>query len=199
MRYKHIIFDFGNVLASFDESHLLKQFCDKEEDRRILSGIIFPKWGQIDAGTLDYNDFCREVLANAPAHLKHTASDLLQNWHKHLAPIPQTWEFVKDLKKRGYHVYILSNAPTHFAEHADFYEITKEFEGIVFSAVIEMSKPNPDIYQYLFDTYHLNPKECFFLDDKKENIETGRRLGMDGIVFTGDIDAVKQAISYTGN
>ena len=93
-------------------------------------------------------------------------------------------------------IYILSNAPTHFAEHADFYEITKEFDGIIFSAVIKMAKPNADIYNYLFDTYGLKPEECFFLDDRKDNIEAGRALGMEGIIFTGDITSVKKAIQF---
>lgn len=57
-----------------------------------------------------------------------------------------------------------------------------------------MLKPNPNIYQYLFDTYHLDPSECFFINDLEENIAAARNLGMDGIVFTGNINAVKDAI-----
>ena len=32
--------------------------------------------------------------------------------------------------------------------------------------------------------YNLNPEECVFIDDRLENIEGGRKLGMEGIVFT---------------
>ena len=57
-----------------------------------------------------------------------------------------------------------------------------------------MAKPDPAIYRYLFETFSLNPRECFFIDDLEENIEIGRSLGMDGLVFTGDIDKVKAAV-----
>lgn len=52
------------------------------------------------------------------------------------------------------------------------------------------------MYRYLFETYSLDPAECFFIDDLRENIEAGRALGMDGIIFDGDLDAVKTAIGW---
>ena len=59
-----------------------------------------------------------------------------------------------------------------------------------------MAKPDPAIYRYLFQTYGLNPEECFFIDDLKANIETGKKLGMDGIIFTGDIKTVGKKIEF---
>lgn len=59
-----------------------------------------------------------------------------------------------------------------------------------------MAKPDPEIYEYLFETYKLKPEECFFIDDLSANIETAKKLGMDGIVFTGNIDEVKAAVGF---
>lgn len=59
-----------------------------------------------------------------------------------------------------------------------------------------MAKPEPEIYQYLFNRFDLKPEDCFFIDDLEENIKTGKFLGMDGIVFTGDIEAVKNSIEF---
>ena len=52
------------------------------------------------------------------------------------------------------------------------------------------------MYQYLFRTYSLKPEECFFVDDLKRNIDAGKSLGMDGIVFTGEIGPLKAAIGF---
>ena len=90
-------------------------------------------------------------------------------------------------------MYLLSNAPTYFAEYAVNYDFLKEFSGIVFSAPLKMAKPDPAIYRYLFETFSLDPKECFFIDDLEKNINAARSLGMDGIVFNGNIDDVKKA------
>ena len=45
-------------------------------------------------------------------------------------------------------------------------------------------------------TFSLDPKECFFIDDLEKNINAARSLGMDGIVFNGNIDDVKKAIGF---
>ena len=61
---------------------------------------------------------------------------------------------------------------------------SRKIGGKVVSAMVGMIKPDAGIYQCLFDKYNLNPKECVFIDDRPENIEGGRKLGMEGIVFT---------------
>lgn len=193
MKYKNIIFDFGNVLATFNEPIILSAFC-QEGDREIFSKAVFYNWQALDEGNIAYHDYIPHALSLLPEHLHKNALDFFENWHQKLTPVKKIWELIYELKKHGYQLYILSNAPTHFAEHADFFEIVKEFDGIVFSAPIHMWKPNPDIYQHLFEKYKLHPEECFFIDDKADNIATAKACGMDGIVFNGNVDAVKLAI-----
>lgn len=196
MKYKNIIFDFGNVLATFQENEMLSHFCD-EADYPIMKKAVFSDWDELDAGIITLSECTERGLSKVPERLKPNVLDYFANWYKCLRPLTQTWDFIHELKEQGYSIYILSNAPVQFAEHAaDCYEIVKEFDGIVFSAPIRLAKPGPEIYQHLFEKYNLNPKDCFFLDDKVSNIEAGRKQGMDGIVFTGDIDAVKKAIEF---
>ena len=194
MKYRHIVFDFGNVLGRFDEDYILGKFCKNEADFPLLKKAIFENWQALDAGSIDYEENVAHAMTLVPEYLQETVFRFFQDWNKYLTPLTQTWELVRELKSKGYSLYILSNASVNFAEHAGQYDITQEFDGIVFSAVIQMLKPNPDIYRYLFDTYHLDPSECFFVDDLEENIAAAGSLGMEGIVFTGDINTVKNAI-----
>lgn len=76
------------------------------------------------------------------------------------------------------------------------HEILKPFDGILFSAPIHMAKPDEEIYEYFFRKFDLNPSECFFIDDLEKNIQGAKDAGMDGIIFTGDIQAVKDAIDF---
>lgn len=194
MKYRHIVFDFGNVLGRFDEDYILGKFCKNEADFPLLKKAIFENWQALDAGSIDYEENVAHAMTLVPEYLQETVFRFFQDWNKYLTPLTQTWELVRELKSKGYSLYILSNASVNFAEHAGQYDITQEFDGIVFSAVIQMLKPNPDIYRYLFDTYHLDPSDCFFVDDLEENIAAAGSLGMEGIVFTGDINTVKNAI-----
>jgi putative hydrolase of the HAD superfamily len=58
-----------------------------------------------------------------------------------------------------------------------------EADGIVISSEVKMIKPEPGIYQYLIDTYELNPEETVFLDDRADNIAVAESFGIHGIVF----------------
>ena len=55
MRYKNIVFDFGNVIGSFDADYILGQYVHSEEDFTILTNAIFKNWPALDAGTIDYD------------------------------------------------------------------------------------------------------------------------------------------------
>ena len=194
MKYKHIIFDFGNVIVTFGEKQIIGPICPSPEDSAIMKHAIFHAWDDLDRGTIDYEEYMEHAASLAPERLRPNIRQFAREWCLHLTPLEETWELIHDLKKKGFSLYILSNASAHFAAHADYYEITKEFDGIVFSAPVQMMKPEPDIYRYLFETYHLNPEECFFLDDKEENVRSGNAFGMDGIVFTGNVAEVRKIL-----
>lgn len=196
MKYKNMIFDFGNVIGKFNGMYILKQFCESEEDCQLLASVVYEKWNELDKGTIDYNEYIEQTIDKIPDRLEDTVRTFFRDWPHHLLPIEDTLRFIDELKSRNIPVYLLSNAPTHFADWAASYEPLRKFDGIVFSAPLKMAKPDPEIYEYLFETYKLKPEECFFIDDLSANIETAKKLGMDGIVFTGNIDEAKAAVGF---
>ena len=142
MKYKNIIFDFGNVIGKFKGDYILGKFASTPEDYDILADAIFKNWVALDAGTIDYDQNAEDTIAGLPDHLKDTARDFFENWFQYVDPLPETWKFIKELKARGVPIYLLSNASTRFAERAlEDYPILKEFDGIVFSAPLKMAKP----------------------------------------------------------
>ncbi len=196
MKYKNIIFDFGNVIGRFNGRYILQHFCSSEEDYQILAGSIFSRWPDLDKGTLDYELNIETVASEVPARLEENVRTFFRDWPVYVDLLPQTVDFIRELRQTDAKIYLLSNASTYFAEWFSDREPIKDFDGIVFSAPLKMAKPEPEIYQYLFNRFDLRPEDCFFIDDLEENIQTGRSLGMDGIVFTGDIDAVKNSIEF---
>lgn len=196
MKYKNIVFDFGNVIGKFDGHYILRQFCSSEQDLELLFDVIFSGWGELDKGTVDYNENIENVVRHVPARLEDTVRSFFRGWPEHIIPIRQTADFIRELKDRKVPIYLLSNAPTYFAEWAQRIDTLRLFDGIVFSAPLKMAKPEPAIYQYLFQTYDLKPEECFFIDDLEKNIRAAKEAGMDGIIFTGSIDEVKEKIEF---
>lgn len=196
MKYRNIIFDFGNVIGKFDGHYILRQFCSSEQDLELLFDAIFSGWDELDKGTVDYNENIENVVRRVPARLEDTVRTFFRGWPEHIIPLRETAEFIRELKERKVPIYLLSNAPTYFAEWAVRIDTLRLFDGIVFSAPLKMAKPEPEIYQYLFRTYGLKPEECFFIDDLERNIKAANAVGMDGIIFTGDIAAVKRRIGF---
>ena len=52
MRYKNIIFDFGNVIGKFKGDYILGKFASTPEDYNILADAIFKNWVALDARSI---------------------------------------------------------------------------------------------------------------------------------------------------
>ena len=54
------------------------------------------------------------------------------------------------------------------------------------------AKPNPAIYERLFEKFHLKAEECFFIDDRQDNIDSAKGCGMDGYCFAdGNVERLR--------
>ena len=59
----------------------------------------------------------------------------------------------------------------------------KNMDGIIFSCEVKQIKPEPEIYKTVLGRYNLEPSETVFLDDRAENCEAARKLGIHAIQF----------------
>ena len=114
-------------------------------------------------------------------------------WDVCMKPLPGAKEFCTDLKKKGYPIYVLSNASLEFYQYFPRFAPLHFFDGVVVSADIHMVKPDARIFQYLFERYGLTPEECLFIDDMERNVAAGRLSGMQGEVFDGDFERIRRA------
>lgn len=195
MKYRNVIFDYGNVIGRFDGRYMMRRFCQSTEDCDLLCSVIYEKWPELDRGTIDYGEYAEDRIRRLPSRLQKEARDFFLRWPEHIVPNEDVILLINGLLDQGVPVYLLSNAPTYFAKWAKRSSLLKRFSGVVFSAPIKMAKPDPAIYRYLFQTYSLIPSQCLFIDDLEQNIRAGKELGMDGIIFNGNIQSVKAALS----
>ena len=59
---------------------------------------------------------------------------------------------------------------------------------IVFSYQQKVIKPNRKIFETLLNKYHLKAEECVFIDDGPANVESAKRVGMQGLLVEKDSD-----------
>lgn len=198
----NIIFDMGNVLLRFNGAAILARYLPDPADQALVQKELFESgdWVRLDWGELREPELAALVGARLPERLRAPLSEMLAHWHEELPQIDQSYALVKELKQNGYRLYLLSNAG-HAAleeQYTDRVPAFRYLDGRIVSARIGSIKPHAEIYQALFDTFALKPEECFFIDDLSENIEGGRRFGMDGHIFDGDDHALRLALQAAG-
>ena len=185
---KNIILDMGNVLLEYNPDICLNHFLENSEDRAIIKKELFegPEWIQGDLGYLTDSERFDGVSKRVPERLHSKLKACVEEWHMCMVPVPGAKEFCDHAKEKGFRLYVLSNASNSFYDYFPRFAPLDYFDGIVVSCDIHIIKPDIRIYQYLLEKYHLQPEECFFIDDREENVEGAKGAGIDGAVFSGD-------------
>ena len=98
--------------------------------------------------------------------------------------VPGMEDLVRDLKKRGYGLYGLTNwSRETFPLVRDRYPVLGLLDGMVVSGEEMTAKPGPALYRILLERYGLRADECLFIDDNPVNIAGGEAVGIRGLVF----------------
>lgn len=186
---KNVIFDIGNVLVDFRWRVLMEELKLSQETQAAFEKTVFGSrwWGELDHGIYEEAEILEHFREDNKAYLD--AFNLVwENRDKLVEPYAYAVQWVENLKSSGRNVYLLSNYPKDvFALHAECgrFPFLDKVDGKVVSGFVRMVKPDADIYEYLLSEYGLNADECVFIDDREENVETAKALGMGGIVFQG--------------
>lgn len=182
---KNIIFDVGNVLVEYNPDGLMRRLGFDEETLQAVNQAVFQNelWNESDRGVLSPEELLEAFIANNPAYEKEIRQ-VIDAVGDTISLMPYTVEWVKGLKERGYHLYILSNYAEYTYEKTSHkMEFLPYMNGVVFSYRCKLIKPEKEIYEYICKTYELKPEESVFLDDREDNVQAARNMGMNGIVF----------------
>src|SRR6478609_1852330 len=102
----------------------------------------------------------------------------------HRAQAYHSVSLMRRVKEAGNSLYCLSNMPTGSIEYLERrYDFWDLFDGAVISSRVHHCKPEPAIYQYLLETYSLEPRETVFVDDIEANLIAAAKFGMATIQF----------------
>ena len=193
---QNVVFDMGGVLMDWDPVKISQALCSDVDDAALLAHVVFDsrEWGWVDAGAVTPETVAWTAKLRLPERLHDLADVFALRWYEVFEPLPATGALVRELKDAGYGVYLLSNAGTTFASYRDRIPAIDVFDGVVVSCWEHVVKPDAAIYQLLCERYGLDPATCLFVDDVERNVVGARRVGMQGYVFDGDVDSLRQFI-----
>ena len=183
---KNIIFDVGDVLLEYRWKDMLKDYGLPDDEAYKVGNLMFNDnlWHEFDLANMTRDEIVGQYLKNYPDYAK------VMQWfmtHGELMHVKRedVWEKAQKLKEKGYGIYILSNYSQElFEKHTKDAPFMSLADGVVVSYQIHITKPDEKIYRYLLDKYNLKAEECIFFDDREENTEAARKLGIEAITVT---------------
>ena len=193
---KNIVFDLGNVLVKFDSNELIYSFFNERQEE-VKSFYFDSLWDEYDQGLYSVEEMIEKGVKQFP-ELELSIKKLMYHWTEFVIPLKDNVAYIKDLKRFGYKVYILSNIPEDDTKYLRSCGVFDNIDGGVFSYEYKKIKPDPEIFHILLKKYNLLASECLFLDDRKDNVVTASNLGFETIEVNNSskvIDLIKEKIS----
>jgi len=175
---KNIVFDLGGVVVAHNE----ESFAEKLGE--FFSFVFGPDmkcvpsfWYDYDLGLLSMDETAASVAEYRNCCVEEAKKNMLYaiSLQEEVEP---TVHLIKELKERGYKLYVLSNMSKEYIEFLRKLPVFEYFDEQIVSCEVHLGKPNLKFYQHLLDHCNLNPDETIFIDDRKDNVEAGAELGI---------------------
>ena len=146
-------------------------------------------------GKISEREFIKEFLSASKLNI--TVEEYIELFKKGIEPIPGMKEILESLKAR-YSLATLINESSEWANYKlDVSKFREFFEINVVSGDIGYAKPEAAFYMRALDMLKTKPAECIFVDDKKENCEAAKNLGIEAILFRNPEQLRKELASYS--
>lgn len=179
-----VVFDLGRVLLSFEPlAHLMTLFPAPLAERMNATIYSSPHWLEVDRGVLTMDEVVARILRDAP-DMAEWIEPVLAEYLHFIMPIRENVALLPAFKQAGYRLYVLSNfGADYFAQARARIPFLEEFDGLLISGQERLVKPDPAIYLLLLHRFGLEPARTLFIDDKQENIDGARAVGIRGLRY----------------
>ena len=191
----NIVFDLNGVVFHWEPLALLQQILPHHaaDDASAggLAAMLFQgfapgsDWAEFDLGHVEAGALAERIARRTG----FAAADVLAVVHAippHLAPQADTVALMRRMKLAGHRLFYLSNMPAAYADHLErSHDFFAWFDDGVFSARVQMMKPQPAIFHEAARRFAVAPADLLFIDDVAHNVAAARALGWQGVHFQG--------------
>ena len=182
----NVVFDIGGVVVEWQPARLAATVFDDLEKQRVATNDVFSHadWVSVDRGELSY-EAAIERTADRTILTHDDVTRLFRAVAPSLVPKPASLELIQELTTSDHRLFALSNMGQVGYEHLQRqHGIWSRFEASVVSCLVNLVKPEPEIFLYLLDQYGLAPEDTVFIDDMAENTAAAEALGIRAIHYT---------------
>lgn len=187
------IFDLGGVLFKNPTEDFLKFFSSAlDVEKKSLKDAYLRLKIPFQKGLIDEKTFWKKIykyLNISPTKIQNSL------WEKAASKVlkekTSMLKLVKNLKKLGYKVALLSNIEKPTTKYLIKKGYNKLFDEIIFSCDVKSVKPQKKIFKTALKKLKVSAKETVFIDDIPEFVEAAKTLGINGIVYRNYVKLLK--------
>jgi putative hydrolase of the HAD superfamily len=197
--YAAVLFDFGGVLTTsvWDSfaAFLRAEGLDPDTIKNLFRSDpeALKDLRQLETGEMTESEFeksfGRRLGLKDPDHL-------IDSMFAGMQPDPPMVAAVKELRAAGLLTGLISNSWS--TSHYDRGLLKELFDTSVISAEVHMHKPQPEIYRLAVERLGVEPAECIFVDDLRENCEGAEAVGMTAVRHRSAPETISRLSELTG-
>ena len=202
---KAVISDFGGVLTT----PLIHSFAAFQDQTGISAAALgramqtiaerdgaHPLF-ELEKGLMTEADFLEQVRAALVPELGHVPKMHKFNeiYFEALQPNDEMIELMREISRSGMPMAMLTNNVREWEPlWRSMLPVDEIFGLVVDSAFVGMRKPDPEIYDLTVARLGgaITAQDCLFVDDIAVNVETARMLGMIGVHFVDNGQAITE-------
>jgi putative hydrolase of the HAD superfamily len=197
--YAAALFDFGGVLttsvwdsfAAFCRSEGLDPDAIKNLFRTDPAALKDLRG--LETGELSESDF--EATFGKRLGLENP-DGLIDSMFVGMQPVPSMVDAVREIRASDLMTGLVSNSWS--TAHYDRKLLEELFDAVVISAEVGLHKPQPEIYLLAAERLEVEPAECIFVDDLRENCEGAEAVGMMAIRHRSADETIARLRELTG-
>lgn len=190
---KNIIFDYGNVIFEINfkrtQAALLQLGILNVEDF-FSHKNHHQLFNNFETNAISPNEF-RAGIREAAHNNDLSDQQIDDAWNSLLIGVSGNNHEVLLKVKAKYRTFLLSNNNEihynwiieHIKTNFNIENYNDYFEKAYFSHIMELRKPNLDIFQQVLTENNLNPAETLFIDDSPQHIEGAKKAGLNTLLM----------------
>jgi putative hydrolase of the HAD superfamily len=194
-----LFFDIGGVILSNgwetrDRQEAAKRFSLDLDDFEARHDQIVHAF---ELGLIDLHEYLNQTVFTQPRPFHQ--HEFVQFMFAQSEAYTDTLSLVSELARLNkYLMATLNNESLEINIHRiEKFHLTQYFSAFYSSCFLGAKKPEGEIYRKALQITQRSPEECIFIDDRKENLEQARHLGMN-VIHHQNAQQLRQELSRLG-
>lgn len=186
MESRIILFDLGGVLIEVVSVQKLSERMPSYTTNEIARLWSNSKWLDLfESGGCDRETFSHEIVRELGLHL--SPEIFMKEFCLFLKGFyPGAEKLLKKLSRSPHILACLTDTnPSQWNHLCRRTSINQYFTNCFLSYQIGKRKPDPEVYRAVLDSFACDPKKILYFDDRDQNVEAGRKVGMEAYRVEG--------------